>query len=77
MIYPVGGTLIDLAASMKARLGLHTDAHRILIFDNYHECPPKKHEITHRAELENHWLQHETTYTHVTASPRSDHGKQD
>ena len=34
MILPVGGTLIDLAVSMKARLELYTDAHETLIFDN-------------------------------------------
>ena len=75
MILPVGGTLIDLAVLMKARLELYPDAHRTLIFDNYDECSPKNHERTHRAKVGYHWLQHETT--DVTASPRSDHEKQD
>ena len=73
MILPVGGTLIDLAVSMKARLELYTDAHGTLIFDNYDECSPKNHDITHRAEVGYHWLQHETT--DVTAWPRRDHEK--
>ena len=50
MVLPAGGTLIDLAVSMKARLELYTDAHRTLIFDNYDECSPKNHGRTHRAE---------------------------
>ena len=48
MILPVGGTLIGLAVSMKARLKLYTDAHGTLIFDYYDKCSPKNHEITHR-----------------------------
>ena len=75
VILPVGGSLIDPAVSMKARLELHTDAHGTLIFDNYDECSPKNHERTHHVEMGYHWLQHETT--DVTASPRSDHEKQD
>ena len=61
MILPVGGNLIDLAVSMKARLELYTNAHGILIFDNYDECSPKNHERTHRAEVGYHSLQHENT----------------
>ena len=60
MILPVGGTLIDLSVSMKVRLQLYTDARGTLIFDNYDECSPNNHERTHRAEVGNHWLQHET-----------------
>ena len=75
IIVPVGGTLIDLAVSMKVRLELYTDAHGTLIFDNYDDCYPKNHERTHRAEVGYHWLQHETT--DVTALSRRDHGKQD
>ena len=75
MILPVGGTLIDLAVSMKARLEHYTDGHGTLIFDNYYECSPKNHEKTHRGEVGYHWLQHETTDD--TASQRSDHEKQD
>ena len=71
MILPVGGSIIDLAGSMKARLELYTDAHGTLIFDNYDECSPKNHERTRRAEVGYHWLQHETTV--VTASPRNNH----
>ena len=41
MILPVGGTLIDLAVSMKTRLELYTDAHGTLIFDNYGDCSHK------------------------------------
>ena len=74
MILPVGGTLIDLSVSMKAKLELYTDARGTLIFDNYDECSPNNHERTHRAEVGYHWLQHETT--DVTASPRSDHETQ-
>ena len=37
VILLVGGTLIDLAVSMKARLELCTDAHAILIFDKCEE----------------------------------------
>ena len=73
MILPVGGTLINLSVSMKARLELYTDARGTLIFDNYDECSPTNHERTHRAEVGYHWLQHETT--DVTASPRSYHKK--
>ena len=58
LISPVGGTVIELAVSMKARLNLYTDAHGTLIFDNYDECPPKSHERTHHAEVGYHWLQH-------------------
>ena len=65
----------DLAVSMKSRLELYTDTHGTLIVDNYDECSPKNHEITHSAEVGYHWLQHETT--DVTASPRSDHENQD
>ena len=54
MILPVGGTLIDLAVSMKARLELYIDAHGTLIFDNYNECSPKNHEITHCGEVGYH-----------------------
>ena len=32
----------------------------LLIFDNYNECSPKNHEITHRVGVGCHWLQHET-----------------
>ena len=71
MILSVGGTLIDLSVSVKARLDLNTDAHGTLIFDNFDECSPKNHERTRRAEVGYHLLQHETT--NVTASPRSDH----
>ena len=71
MILPVGGSIIDLAVSMKARLELYTDAHGTLIFDNYDECSPKNHKRTRRAEVGYHWLQHETTV--VTASPRNNH----
>ena len=71
MILPVGGNLNDLAAPLKARLELYTDAHGTLIFDNYNKCSPKNHEITHRMEVGYHWLQHETT--DVTALPRSDY----
>ena len=73
MMLPVGGTLIDLAVSMKARLDLYTNAHGTLIFGSYDECSPKNHERTHRAEMGYHWLRHETT--DVTASPRGDHEK--
>ena len=75
IILAVGGTLIDLAVSMKARLELYADAHGTLIFDKYDECSPKSHERTQRADVDYHWLQHETT--DVTASPRRDHEKQD
>ena len=51
MILPVGGTLIDLAVSMKTRLELYSDAHGTLIFDNYDECSPKNHARTHRADI--------------------------
>ena len=61
MILPVGGNLIDLAVSMKARLELYTNAHGILIFDNYDECSPKNHERTHRAGVGYNSLQHENT----------------
>ena len=71
MILPVGGSIIDLAVSMKARLELYTDAYGTLIFDNYDECSLKNHERTRRAEVGYHWLQHETTV--VTASPRHNH----
>ena len=70
-ILPVGGNLIDLAVSMKARLKLHTDAHGTLMFDKSDKCSPKNHARTHRVEVGYHWLQHETT--DVTASPRSDY----
>ena len=70
MILPVGGTLIDLAVSMKAMLELCADAHGTLVFDNYDECSPNNHERTHRAEVCYYCLQHETT--DVSASPRSD-----
>ena len=75
MILPVGGTLIDLAVSMKARLELYTDVHGTLIFDIYDECSSKNHERTHHAEVGYHWLQHKTT--DVTASSRSDNEKQE
>ena len=75
MILPVGGSLIDPAVSMKARLELYTDAHGTLIFDNHDECSPKNHERAHRVEMGYHWLKHEIT--DVTASPRSDREKQD
>ena len=75
VILPVGGSLIDPAVSMKARLELYTDAHGTLIFDNYDECSPKYHERTQCVEVGYHWLQHETT--DVTASPISYHEKQD
>ena len=51
MVLPVGGTLIDLAVSMKTRLELYTDAHGTLIFANYDECTHKNHERTHCAEV--------------------------
>ena len=51
IILLVGGTLIYLSVSMKARLELYTDAHGTLIFDNYDECSPKIHEKAHRAEV--------------------------
>ena len=35
VILSVGGALIDLVVSMKARLLLYTDAHGTLIFDKY------------------------------------------
>ena len=75
VILPVGGTLIDLAVSMKARLELYTEAHGTLIFDNYEELSPKNHERTHRAEVGYHWLQHETK--NYTALPRINNEKQD
>ena len=75
MILPAGGTLIDPTVPMEARLEPDTDAHGTLIFDNCDECSPKNHERTHRAEVGYHLLQHEST--DFTASPRSDHEKQD
>ena len=48
MVLPVGGTLIDLTVSMKAKLELYTDAQGTLIFDKYDECSPKNHGRTHR-----------------------------
>ena len=42
MILPVGGTLIDLALSMKARLEIYTNGHGTSICDNYNKCSPKK-----------------------------------
>ena len=74
-ILQVGGTLIGLAVSMKARLKLYTDANGTLIFDYYNKCSPKNHERTLHTEVGYHWLQHETT--DVTALRRSDHEKQD
>ena len=60
MVLPVGGTLIDLALSMKAMFEIYTNGHGTSIFDNYNECSPKNHERTHRAEVGYPWLQHET-----------------
>ena len=48
MLLSVGGALSNLAVSMKAKLELNTDAHEILIFDEYEECSPKNHERTCR-----------------------------
>ena len=51
VILSVGGTLIDLSVSMKARLEIYIDAYRTLIFDKYEECFPKNHEKTSHAEM--------------------------
>ena len=51
MILPVGGALIDLSVSMKARLELYTNAHGTLIFYKYEECSPKNHERTRRVQV--------------------------
>ena len=51
VILSVGGTLIDLAVSMKARFELYRDAHGTLIFDKYEECFPNNHERTCHAEM--------------------------
>ena len=51
MILLVGGALIDLAVSMKARLELYTDARETVRFDKYEECYHKNHERTRHAEM--------------------------
>ena len=51
VILSVGGTLIDIVVSMKARLYLYTDAHGTLIFDKYEECSSKNHDRTCLAEM--------------------------
>ena len=50
VILSVGGTLIDLAVSMKTRL-LYTDAHGTLIFDKYEECSSKNHDRACHMEM--------------------------
>ena len=49
VVWPIGGTPVDLAASMKARVEVYSDAHRTLVFDKYQEISPKDHERTRRA----------------------------
>ena len=74
VILSVGGTLIDLAVSMKARLELYTDGHGTFIFDKYEECSPTNHERTCRAEMGTiGWLHHQIT--DVITSLRSDQEK--
>ena len=51
VILSVGGTLIDLVVSMKARLELYTDIHGALIFDKYEECSSKNHDRTCHVEM--------------------------
>ena len=49
VVWPIGGTPVYLAASMKARVEVYSDAHRTLVFDKYQEISPKDHERTRRA----------------------------